>query len=1056
MKKDYYKSSLFLFFVLFALLSFDAQVFAQNFTVEGTINSKDGTLPGAMIIIKGNSGMGTVTDMHGRFKLSAKQDDILVVSYLGFVTKEVPINGRTSIAITIQEEFNELEEVIVIGYGTQKKEDLTGAVGRVGEDVLEKTSQASFENELQGRMAGVQVTTNSGQPGASSSIRIRGVNSLGGNSAPLYVIDGVPLASGTNAGMEQEEGAQMSALADLNPKDIKSIEVLKDASSTAIYGAMGSNGVILITTKKGSAGKTRVNASVNYSVHEVAPWSYMDMVDANDYVKLRKEAGHNVSDSVLALANNGQMSTTDWQKEFYQQGHTVDGNITISGGTQKFNFYTSAGLYNSEGIIPNSGFSRFSLRGNMNAHLSEKVMFGSTLNLTRSESKVVNTATSFNGNEGQSSVVYQTLRTQPTMTPDGKNSLGSDSTIADLLNTPTTYVNSNTYDYINNNLLGHFYLKYKVLEGLEAESRLGFFLSQRENSFYRDRSLFIQGFNAGWARRRYTNVMTWNWDNMIRYNKSFGRLKTQNLIMGSMRYLGVDWSQQEAKNFPTDNNLYYDMGAGLLQLPNMSGNQVSTLMSGVARSIISFDQRYFLTLSLRADGASQFAKGNKWGYFPAAAASWKINNENFLKDNKNIDLLKLRVGYGTNGNPASTVGQSLNTYTTNRVILGDPANQYSVLREASFTNDELKWEMTKEINLGLDVAVYKSRLSLTADYYNKDTEDLLLVTNVPSYSGFQTGLLNVGSINNEGIELSLTTVNVEKQNFTWSTTLAYTQSKTMITSLRTDTLSTGYQNPWITGPTQRLIVGEELGAFWGFKTDGVYQYEDFIEFQGMTQAEASAKYKSDVEQHGYNVTYTPWKETDRQQAQYPGQQKYKDLDGDGKISEDDKTVIGKAQPDFIWSMDNKFTYKNFEFSFFIVGEHGREMANLTDWRLSFMDGISNVKQESFDNRWTPDNPSETHHAPRRTNSQNNILFSDAVIEDASFIRLKRINLSYRFKLKETRGTLTLSANDVYTWTNYKGYNPDVSLGGNNSLMMGHDYGIYPLPITYTVGLTLSL
>ncbi|NLR93626.1 SusC/RagA family TonB-linked outer membrane protein [Flammeovirga agarivorans] len=1028
---------------------------AQSFDVKGVVKSEDVTLPGALIAVKGNGNVGTVTDINGEFSIQAKKDDTLVVSFLGFKTIEVPVNGRKQIEVVLTEEMNELDEVVVIGYGAQKKEDLTGSVGRVGKEILEKTNTASFENELQGRMAGVQVTSNSGQPGASSTIRIRGVNSLGGNSNPLYVIDGVPLISNTTGGFAQEEGAQLSALADLNPKDIESIEVLKDASSTAIYGAMGSNGVILITTKKGEEGKIRVNSSLNYSVHEVAPWMYIDMIDANDFINLRKEAGHNVSEENLELAQNGQMPSTDWQKEFYKQGRTVDGNVTVSGGTKKYNFYTSAGYYDSEGIIPNSGYTRFSLKGSFNANLSDKVRVGSSMNFSRSMSDVVNTATSFNDQEGQSSVVYHTLRSHPTMTVNGENLLSEDFLIQSLYNTPITLANSNTTDYINNNLIGNLYFKYKPIDGLEFESKFGFYLSQRENSFYRDRSLYVQGYNGGWARRRFTNVNTWNWDNMMRYNKKWGKLKSENLLLVNARYSGNHYIQQEAKNFPSDATLYHDMGAGLIQMPNVSGIDERTMLSGVARSILSFDDRYFLTMSIRADGASQFSEGNKWGYFPAISGAWKINNEKFLKDKKNIDLVKLRIGYGENGNPATYTGQSLSTFNSGRIILGNPENQYSSYQEASFTNDELRWEKTKEINFGLDLAFFKERIAITADYYKKNTEDLLLNTNVPAFTGFQTGLLNVGTLENEGFEFSLTTVNIERRNFSWSTTSNITLGKTIITELLTDPLSSGYQNPWVSGPTQRLIVGEELGTFWGYKSDGIYQYSDFEEFQGMTQEQAANKFKSDIARDP-QVTYTPWKESDIHQANQPGQQKYKDVNGDGKISVDDQTIIGTAQPDFVWSMNNTFSYKNLELSIYFVGEQGKDMANLTNWRLSFMDGNSNITQEMYDTRWTPDNPSSTNHRPSRYNTQSQLPFSDLVIEDASYIRLKRVSMTYRFKMNKTRGSIMLSANDIYTWTNYKGYNPDVSLNGANSLMMGHDYGIYPLPITYTVGISLSL
>ncbi|NME70137.1 SusC/RagA family TonB-linked outer membrane protein [Flammeovirga aprica] len=1056
-----------LYFLIFLLqLSFIRVAEAQEkVVVTGVVSTTSGTIPGATIVTKRDPTSGTISDMDGQFKLMVLPDDILKVSFLGYKTAEVPVKGRNLIKITLREQATELDAVIVTGYGsTAKKEDLTGSISRVDSETLEKTNTASFETALQGRMAGVQVTTTGGQPGASAAVRIRGVTSIGGNSAPLYVIDGVPLQSSTANGLQQEEGGAMSTIADINPRDIKSIEVLKDASSTAIYGALGSNGVILITTRQGEEGKAKLNASVTHSTHVLPSTMYRDVLSAADFVSMREEIGYNdrLSDSVRTAIQEGKIAT-DWQDLIYQQGHTTDGNVRISGGAKKFNFYTSMGLYDSHGIIPNSGYNRFSFRGNMNANLSRKFKIGTTMVFSRSTSKVVNTATNFQQGNGQGSVVLQALEVWPTKEANGRDVLTQNlyEISEQNANSPLVNIHNNIQNYLASTVSGNAYVKYQPIDNFSLESRISTNISQRESSHYRKREVrVVNNNNTGWGRRRFSFTSVTNLRNTMHYRKKIGEIQTDNLLVGELRMVDNDWVQQQAKNFPSDETLYYAMGKAIEQYPSIGGNSQSQMLSGLARSVISYKNRYILTASLRADGASQFSEGNKWGYFPAAALSWKLNNERFLKNVEKLDLLKLRLGFGTNGSPAGQVGRSLNNYGTELVVFGRNQTPYFTYGAEGFTNDALRWEMTKEWNYGLDIALYKSRVTLTADYFKKDTDDLLLETVIPAYagasSGTSKGLLNMGAIRNEGIELSLTTTNIEKSNFTWTTTFNFTSVKTTFTKLRTDSLAAGYSNGWTNGPTQRLVVGEELGTFFGLKTDGIYQYSDFREFQGMTTEEAAKKYREDIANTPGNAPeYTPWKEGDKNTALFPGQRKYLDLNKDGVINEEDKVMIGRAQPDFTWSFNSKLTYKRLELTVYIYGEHGKDIANMNNWTLGFLNGNNNTLQSIYDKRWTPENPNNLHHIARKGNNNRSILFSDNLIEDASFIRLQRVDLRYRFDFNKVKGSLTLAVDNLYTWTNYSGYNPDVSLGGNHSLKMGHDYGIYPLPTSYNVGLNLN-
>ncbi|UXX79855.1 TonB-dependent receptor [Reichenbachiella carrageenanivorans] len=1039
---------------IFILLAFTTK--GQSITVSGTVGSTDGALPGASILVK-NTTVGTVSNLDGAYSIEVAQDDILVFRFIGYRTQEVAVNGQSTIDVTLMEDANNLDEVVVIGYGSQKKGALTGAISSVSHDAIENETKASVENALQGQVAGMTVTSNSGQPGASSTVRIRGINSIGGNTQPLYVVDGVPLDNTSIDGFEEEGGARLSAIADLNPADIESVQILKDASSTAIYGALGSNGVILITTKQGKVGTPKLSVSSTTSIHDLPKDRFMNMIDANDFLLLRQEAGQNLEDSLASAAMAGEIESTDWQKEVYKTGYTLNNDISLSGGSKELRYFTSLNYYKSDGIVPQTGYDRLSLRANINGEVSDKLSIGTNLAVISSKSQVANTSTGFDSRTtGQGGVVFHTLRTQPTMSADGGNVLTNDD-LVELQNTPLDYIYGNIMDYSSKTIIGNVNASYSITKKLSVESRVGFTSQSRTFNSYRDRTINTLGYNGGWARSRALNYELWNIDNFLRYNTNVGGLSIQNLLVFSMRETTVDWVQSEAADFPTDATLYYDLGSGLDQLPSISEWDRKRLMSGTARTSLNYKGKYFLTASFRMDGASQFSEGNKWGFFPAGSVGWKIDKEDFF-DVSAINLLKLRVGYGTTGNPATQSGQSLQSYTTESVILGQNEVQQSVFRAANFTNDELRWERTSELNVGLDLGVFTSLITLTVDAYIKNTDDLLLSTSVPAITGFTSGLLNVGSIQNKGVEVQLNTVNIESQNFSWKSSLNMSVGKTVVTSLLTDSLRAGYQNPWVTGPTQRLLVDEELGAFWGYYSDGIYQYEDFAEFQGLSLEESAVKFNAD--RAGLNGTlpsYTPWKESDKNTAKYPGQVKYKDIDGDGKLTNDDRGIIGRAQPDFVWSLNNTVTYKKFDFSFFFYGEHGRDMANLTYWRLSFLEGNTGTPQSLYDARWTPESPSDTQPLPFVQNNFNNMPFSDRVIEDASYIRLKNISLGYKFRTKNgaTSGRVYVSMSDVYTWTSYKGYNPDVSLTGSNALSMGHDYGVYPLPRTYTFGLNLN-
>lgn len=1050
------------FVMLFVATAINAQ--AQNFTIKGNVKDVNGmTVPGATVSVVGKEG-GTITDIDGNFTLlKNNKGDVVEVNFLGYKTYRFTITSQTEVKVVLKEDQKLLEEIVVIGYGEQKKEDLTGSISRVSGKEVARSNNASFENELQGKMSGVRVVSNSGQPGASSSINIRGVASIGGNNRPLYVIDGVPINSDDNTGFSANAGNGQSAMANINPADIKSIEVLKDASSTAIYGSMGSNGVILITTKQGEVGNIKTNVSTKYGVQQLASWMYADVLNTKDYLTLRNQAGRLSQDNLEAYLSSGSDTIgTDWQKEMYKLGYTFDANASISGGTKKFNFYSSVNYYDAKGIIAKSGFQRVTFRGNVNSQITDKLRFSSSIYMSNSDAGQVNSGTGFDASKGQGSVVFQGLRTQPTLMIDGTNIIDNGNN-AQLNNSPLDLVDMNNMQNLTNVLVGNLSLDYNIGKGFAWTTRFGMNNVNRENNFYRatNKKNPVDA-TRGWARRRFSAYSSWNLDNQLRYYQRKNKFTVNALLMSSLRGSQDTWSSQEAQNFPSDDLMWNNMGAGISQLSNQSGYSMNRLMSFTFRSIMSYDNRYFLTLSERIDGASKFSKGNKWASFPAVSASWKLNNESFLKDVSQINLLKLRASYGTNGSPANRAFQSLDIYYAYYGIFGKNEQRVAALREAAFTNDELKWELTKELNFGLDVELYKSRISLTTDYFLKNTDDLLLFTAVPAYTGFKDGLLNIGSIQNRGLEFALNTVNIEKSDFTWSSNYIFTNTKTYISDLNVNMMNAGYNNPWTTGSyTQRLIEGKELGTFWGLQSDGIYQYSDFKEFRGMTTEEAAQKYKADLETARYNAVglrdmYTPWKESDAERAIHPGQIKYKDLNGDGKIDSNDFTEIGNAQPDFVWSVDNKFEYKNFALSIFFMGEQGRQMANLTNWQLGFLNGSSNTTQEMFDNRWTPDNPTQDTHIALISNNQTTVKFSDKVIEDASFIRLKRIEMMYRFVRKKLNLVATFSVNDIYTWTNYSGYNPDVSLTGHNALQMGHDYGIYPLPVSYNVGLNITI
>ncbi|SOE21570.1 TonB-linked outer membrane protein, SusC/RagA family [Spirosomataceae bacterium TFI 002] len=987
------------------------KTYGQDKTVSGQVTASEdnATLPGVSVIVKGSSN-GTITDSDGNYQLKVPESATLVFSFIGYSKQEVLVSNRSRVDVSLLLSSDLLEEVVVVGYGSQKKSDITGAVSSIKSEELNAFPLSNAEQALQGRAAGVVVQSNNGgEPGAPISIKIRGNTSISASSTPLIVVDGFV-------------GATMP-----QPNDIASIEVLKDASATAIYGSRGSNGVVLVSTKKGKSGKLSAELNSNYSVQNTA--NRLDLLNASEFATYQQAINPSY---VQGPAN------TDWQDLLYRTGNTSNHQFSFSGGKENVNFYASANYFKQNGVIVNSDYEKITFLSNIDAQLTDKLKLGFNVYGNRGVKDGVPTqSTGETANGGGDDVISLMFRFIPDLGVKDANGLNSINSIGDNIDNPYSVATESVNNTKSDDYRANLYANYEIIKNLTFKTTLGFSSANQTFGLFRPSTLIITagggtGGKASIANFRKTNLLS---ENYLTYNKGIGKGNLSLLAGYSYQKSATERFSAGASGFTSDSFSYFNLaGSSVTTVPTSSFTE-QEIQSQFGRLNFDYDDKYLITATVRRDGASNFAANNKYAIFPSGAIGWRISNESFLKDSDKISNLKLRASYGVTGNQAIDAYQSLAKFGT--IFTGINGQVVNAVVPDQSANLNLKWESSYQTNIGLDLGMFNNRVSLALDYYNIDTKDLLLADqSQPEYLGFQTlaSIRNVGEINNKGFEATLNTRNVNKANFSWSTDFNWSTNKNTVVSLINgiDVFLDASPGYFSVARTHVLREGEAAGVFWGYEYKGV--------FQGDNLPAGTATF----------------------QGAKAGDPLFTDVDGSGAITTADQKIIGNPNPDFTMGITNNFSYKNFDLNIFFQGAYGGDVFNLT--RVQLLNGDSNALRDVL-NAWTPTNTDTD--IPRVVGNRGREI-SSRFVEDGSYTRLKNIALGYSLpsdfaqKLRMENIRLSVSAQNLLTFTKYSGLDPEVSYfgagGGDSSsgnTTQGFDFGNFPTVKSVNFSLNLK-
>ncbi|MGN0048513.1 MAG: SusC/RagA family TonB-linked outer membrane protein [Bacteroides sp.] len=1061
----------------------EAQGVLQTKKITGTVSDAMGPIIGANVLEKGTTN-GVITDIDGNFTLNVKPGATLVISYIGYVTQEVKTDNQTNLTITLKEDSEMLDEVVVVGYGTMKKSDLSGSSVSMGEEKIKGSVITSLDQSLQGRAAGVTAVTTSGAPGSSSSIRVRGQATINANAEPLYVIDGVIVQSGGQSGADYGLGdalgngsvSTISPLSTINPSDIVSMEILKDASATAIYGAQGANGVVLITTKRGKSGE--------------AKFTYDGMMAVNrqqrrlDLMNLREYAGY-----YQDLVNNGHISRqnadvhysdpsllgkgTNWQDAVFQTALQHQHQVSAEGGTDKVRYYVSGGYMNQEGTIIGSAFERFSVRTNLDAQLKEWLKLGlsATYSSTDEQLKLADSS------EGIINYSLTTLPDIPIYDVDGN--YASEVREGWTSPNPVAMAMLNEINLKRQKLTGNVFADITPMKNLTWHAELGYDISASKGSrFYPTVDL------GGWTRDSNSasvqkNSSTfWQLKNYVTYNGEIGKHYFTAMVGQECWESSYDFNSVTNTNLPSNDIHNPALGQGTPSINTGFGS--SAMASFFTRETYNYDNRYYATYTYRYDGSSNFGPKNRWAGFHSLAGSWRFTNEAFLRDVPWLSNGKLRVGWGQTGN--ANIGGSSWLATMSRM----PTGLGLSYRPANIANEAVKWESQEQWNIGLDLSFLQDRISLTFDWYRKESKDMLMTMQLPSYMGTQGNASsalsapkgNYGTLRNYGFEITLNVRPIVTKNFDWSSDIQFSINRNKLVALQgtASAAIVGY-GQW-SDVVSMSTVGESLYNFYGYVVEGVYKdFNDIITSPISDKAPLNADGTICTDPSKYNKSNTVW----------VGDLKFKDVNGDGRITEADKTNIGSPLPKFTFGWTNTFHYKNFDASIFVNGSVGNKVMNYTAINLTAMKTawsnqlnainaraqlglIDGTKVYGNGDYWYNDianikvmNPGTSVPRAAINDPNDNDRISDRYIEDGSYIRLKNISLGYSFPKKTIRrlglSNLRLSANiqNLLTITGYNGYDPEIgaSTSDMNGYVYGMDNGRYPSPVTYSFGLNVS-
>ena len=993
-----------------ALQFFPAQVWAEtnvlpvvsqqkSYALTGNIvDGKGEPIIGANVVLKG-SATGVVTDVDGNFSMNVSEKDVLMISYIGYNSLEIPVKGQKSLNIVMKENVESLDEIVVIGYGTMKKKDLTGSVSAIKADEITAFTVSNPIQALQGRVPGVVLSQNTGDPSGDYSIRIRGVNSIKGDNSPLYIIDGIPASTSS-----------------IDTYDIESMEILKDASATAIYGSRGANGVVLITTKKGKTGKTTVSYDFEYGFQKQI--KKLDLMDAQEWARFYNEYLVNAdilseapfSETDIAAMGKG----VDWQNEVFQNAPISNHNINVSGGTDNLRYFISGSAMMKDGLIHNSSYDKYNLRSSLDLKMSK--MVSASLNMGYSLINQMNQ--SDGGGNGGSSMIGATYSAAPVFYPYDESGNYKDlrswySWSSHEIKNPICMAYEATYKTVTNLTNINAAINFQPIKGLSLKATFGLEGSDSRYDAYTTKKYIYQNNSASVNHKRSTNVIN---EDIVNYDFTVNKIHSFNLMGGFTYQQNVYKSIAASGNtFLSDvqqtNNL---SSAGTVNTPSTSYSKWA-LMSYLGRINYSFNGKYLVTASFRADGSSRYSAGSRWGYFPSGAVAWRISEEPFMKQFEKVTNLKLRLGYGRTGSSAIDPYMTQNLLNTGKTATGTENVPYYA--PSSTFPEDLKWETTSQWDVGADLGLFNQRLRFTADYYYKKTTDLLNTVSLPSSSGYSSTVRNIGSMSNRGVELLVEADVVQKKDFGFTVQFNIAHNKNRVEELAggDDILGTTYSN-YGSGSITIIREGEPLGAFYVYKDAGLDE---------------------------------------------KGSLSYVDMNGDGQYTDtEDRYIAGSPFPDFTYGLNCGFRYKNWDFNFFLQGSQGNDVFNLSEMRnYSYGQGM-NIERKVYYESWR-EGQDNSHVAYPKIEAVGSLKYSDRFIDNGSYLRLKNVSLAYNFPCEKwsTRNWLSgirvfVSAQNWLTFTKYNGVDPEVSSKASD-VNAGIDHLTYPNSKTFSMGLSVK-
>ncbi len=973
----------------------------QQKTVTGKVTDQSGaSLPGVSVVVKGTTS-GVITDTNGNFSLLLPPDaKSIAFSFVGMKTQEVNIEGKNSVNVKMYEGNIILEEVVSIGYGTMKRSDLTGSLSSISSKDIQNHPMNDFSQVLQGRASGVSVSTTTGSPGQAAKIRVRGANSLSGGNDPIFIVDGIAMSYDL-----------------VNVNDIKSVEVLKDASATAIYGSRGANGVILITTQRGNSQKPRITLSSNIGISQVC--KKYDLLDAPEYATLTNNIYGKDVYTAAQIESFRQNGGTNWQNEVFHNGLTQNYQASVSGGGNQMKYYISGNYIDEAGTLINTDRKKYNFKAALENQFSERLSLGFNLSAMKNDR---HNPTMGNGG-AKTNPIWSSIIWSPTESV--YNADGSYNTVDDygaLSKNPVMIAKESLQDNYNQVVNVNTNIKYKILDGLNFEGIASVTRTGNENRNYN--SPLLTSTSA--AERSYADNTTWQLTALLSYNKVIKDFHSFSFVLGSEESSSKDNSFGGAgTNLSINSFGYYNMALGLSPSVN-SGYGEWSLQSYFGRLNYNYKSRYFFTGTYRADGSSKFGKNNRYAYFPSFALSWNAADEPFIKNLNIFDKLKIRSSWGITGN------QALSPYATLSLM---QTQNYSWASNTKYTgyapngagNPDLRWEETKQLDYGLDMAFLKNKISMSFDFFKKQTTGLLIRNALPLYDGGFNTWQNIGQIDNRGFEFDLNYTPIQKNDFSWTINFNLSTVKNNVVSLgdKSQIFGDNYAAGVLDTNPCVVMVGQPLGSFWGYKFLGIW---------GSNEATEAAKF-----------------------GNKPGDSKYQDVNNDHVINSTDYQIIGNSNPDFSWGMNNAISYKNFELNILLQGVQGRDVFDVTyATAAAAISESRTITLKEAANSWTTTNQNTIWPAISSTNK--NFVSSSKWLQNGSYLKVRNISVSYLIPERVAKiGNLklSLSGQNLFTFTKYKGFDPEVSSTGTSDIDSGLDFGVYPTSKIVTMGISLD-